>query len=788
MEARLKYLNIFLVAFLFVFPTWVYWHEDGSVQRTPANFGSDSCRELIQRLSNVNLNSPARVMRPAFGFTDEAAAQGKHLQFGFESEYMLSELDGIVTVYGPKAEFGISEADWFNMPVAERSQWVRDHIKDLFPQSRTEGGLVRLKRDADMDFLPDSLIFDDTGNVEFVLDPFDTFEEWYHSIQKLNRTFGEGSQQATISTPPDSFFGRNIEGVDPSKVLDEKIGFFNYYSDYDILQKLSAAARRYEEDPTKRVTRNFEHPFLGPMTSKKQEILHSMLRGNAIGEKYEADRLQRIAGWENSFKYTGGTVYRPDILGERRVIMEVRDAHKNFPLLADRLLRSLYFMQHGTGGMDQLKGLKNFDPFADFEKFPIEVQEELTRLFPNKANPNYDYDPELKKALDVFRNFAYPMRDWSDHLEAFGKTEISDQVRQAQDAYKEKLRAIVGRLRAQEIDDSVASNEIQGALAEFSNSSGIAKAFADYEDEVVFGGNRGVAFNQFVREATIEAGALASSFPEKIWSGPLKERVTLLQQKFPQMMKKMEGVSFSYNNSSGGSRDIFVVSLKDLSQQQKEAFFKEYYEAVSENTVSFPLSSGAGHLYTRLGNKTYDFLSGLSARAYPLPSSKRLETFMELEPDEFMRLRLYVENGTENSQKTIGGFGYQGVERETVGMLNDNRPGSVNPNPPNRFQQIINRVLNRGDGTYTPTGEAHNCTSWLCTAPIGDNGEAIHDLAGAPRSHRIHTNPGWWTSWLVNYGKRDRMPFAFYFTDEGLEEATSSIGQAGKLDWNFDTH
>ena len=152
------------------------------------------------------------------------------------------------------------------------------------------------------------------------------------------------------------------------------------------------------------------------MTSKKQEILHSMLRGNAVGEKYEADRLQRIAGWENSFKYTGGTVYRPDILGERRVIMEVRDAHKNFPLLADRLLRSLYFMQHGTGGMDQLKGLKNFDPFADFEKFPIEVQEELTRLFPNKANPNYDYDPELKKALDVFRNFAYPIRDWSEYL------------------------------------------------------------------------------------------------------------------------------------------------------------------------------------------------------------------------------------------------------------------------------------------------------------------------------------------------------------------------------------
>lgn len=788
MEALLKYLNFILVSFLFVFPSWVFWQDESRVLRTPANFASNSCRELIQRLSNVDVNSSARIVRAAFGYSDEAAAGGKHIQFGFESEYMLNELDGIVTVYGPKAEFGISEEDWFAMPVEARSQWVRDHIKDLFPESRTEGGLVRLKRDSDMDFLPDSLIFDDTGNVEFVLDPFDSFEEWYHSIKKLNATFGEGSQQATISTPPDSFFGRNIDGVNPEKVLDEKIGFFNYYSDYDILQKLSAAHRRFEEDPTKRVTRNFEHPFLGPMTNKKQEILHSMLRGNAIGEKYEADRLQRIAGWENSFKYTGGTVYRPDILGERRVIMEVRDAHKNFSLLSDRLLRSLYFMQHGTGGMDELKNLKSFDPFGDFEKFPTDVQEELTRLFPNKANPNYEYDPELKKALDVFRNFAYPMRDWSEHLRAFGKEEISDQVRQAQDAYKEKLRAIVGRLRAQEIDDTQAANEIQGALAEFSNSSGIAKAFESYEDNIIFGGNKGATFNQFVKEATIEAGALASSFPAKVWSGPLNERVKLLQQKFPNIMKKMSNVTMPYNGNDGGSRDIFVVSLKDLSEQDKAAFFKEYHAAVSENTVSFPLSSGAGHLYTRLGNKTYDFLSGLSARDYPLPSSKRLETFMELESDEFMRLRLYVENGTQNSRETIGSFGYQGVERETVGMLNDNRPGAVNPNPPNRFQQMINRVLNRDDGTFTPSGEAHNCTSWVCTAPIGDTGEAIHDIAGAPRSHRVHTNPGWWTMWLVNYGKRDRMPFAFYFTDESLQDATQKISQEGKLEWNFATH
>src|SRR5690606_36190201 len=157
-------------------------------------------------------------------------------------------------------------------------------------------------------------------------------------------------------------------------------------------------------------------------------------------------------------------------------------------------------------------------------------------------------------------------------------------------------------------------------------------------------------------------------------------------------------------------------------------------------------------------------------------------------PDEFMRLRIYVENGTQNANATLGRFNYSGVERETVGMLNDNRAGAVNPNPPSRFQRIVNRVLNRDDGTFTPSGEGHNCTSWLCTATIGDTGEAIHDIAGAPRSHRIHTNPGWWTMWLVNYGKRERMPFTFYFTDETMEQAQEVISRDGLTNWNFSTH
>jgi len=738
--------------------------------RYPASFASENCLDVIRDLSDIDLTRTSKVLRAPFGFEASNIEEGKQLQFGFESEYMLSELDGIVSVYGPKAEFGISEEAWFDMAVTERSQWVRDHINQLFPEARVSGGLVKLDQDPELDFLPESLIFDDTGNVEIVLDPLDSFEQWYTSIQKLNNRFGNGSMQATISTPPDSFFGRGIDGVDPEITLDEKIGMFNFYSDYDILQKLSAAHTRYVNDSSKRVTRNFEHPFLGPMTSQKQDLLQSLLRGNAIGEKYEPQRLERISNWENSYKYTGGTVYRPDILGEKRVILEVRDAHKNFPLLTDRLLRSLFFMQHGTQGLDTLKNLKSYNPISDFEKLPADVRVGLEELFPNKANPNYEYTDDIKFSLDVFRNFAYPMRNWSEHLTTLQATQIEQQVLEAQHAYLDKLKRVFKQRRNSVIDDEDAARQIEGALAKFSNDSGIAKAFEDYEDQVIFKNNRADDFSDFIYRAQLEAGPLENAFPEQIWDGPLNDRMEFLSGKYSSHMKKFDDVDFNFNGSDGRSRNLYVITFNGMSDTQKQEFLDDYFSAVSLNTVSFPLGESPGHLYTRFGNQTYDFINSVKESEYRLPNSERLEAFMELEPDEFMRMRTYIENSRNSPHSMLGGFDYYGVDGPTVGRLDNNRPGSQD-----------------GD-TFTRSEERHNCTSWICTAPVGDSGQALHDLAGAPRSHQVHTNPGWWSMWLINYGRRERVPFAVLFTDKNLNQIDSMIENKSLKDWDFTPH
>jgi hypothetical protein len=117
-----------------------------------ASFASPACRNLILRLSNISLDQSQGVVRPSFGLNSTNIAEKKHLQFGFESEYTLREIDQIVEVYGPDVRLGVSKEQWLEMPISERSQWVRDNITALFPTSRQEGNFVRLVQEPDMEF------------------------------------------------------------------------------------------------------------------------------------------------------------------------------------------------------------------------------------------------------------------------------------------------------------------------------------------------------------------------------------------------------------------------------------------------------------------------------------------------------------------------------------------------------------------------------------------------------------------------------------------------------------
>ncbi|GAB4013863.1 MAG: hypothetical protein Fur0010_11140 [Bdellovibrio sp.] len=355
-------------------------------------------------------------------------------------------------------------------------------------------------------------------------------------------------------------------------------------------------------------------------------------------------------------------------------------------------------------------------------------------------------------------------------MNALGAQAALPQVEAAQAAYLQRLLDIVGQLRASEIDEAKAKWDIQGALAQFVHDSKIAKAYENYEDNFIF---KPQSQQRFMREIAIETGPIKNMFPEKIWTGPLEERMEVLVEKYPQNIRLIKDVPFKFKDFVSGRRNIYPISISGLSKDQLQNFKKDYLAAVSENTISFPLKEKAGHLNTRVGKDVVDFYFGsnVSKSVYEFPSYSKLEPLFEFEPDEFLRFRQYMENGINNGRELLGASGYDGVKGKTGGRIDMNRAGEFD-----------------SQGNFVPGRESHNCTSWLCTAPVGDNGEAIHDLAGAPRSHEIHTNPGWWTMWLVNYGKKKRSPFAVYYTDGSLDNVEQSIRENGHLKWDFNVH
>jgi hypothetical protein len=106
---------------------------------------------------------------------DPSEHSGWMIQFGFESEYTLDSLAGLLQAYGPAPEFGVSADQWLSLPVAERVAFVKTNLERLFPNTRAMGGLVKISRESSLNFLPPRLLRDSTGNLEIVMKPVNTY-------------------------------------------------------------------------------------------------------------------------------------------------------------------------------------------------------------------------------------------------------------------------------------------------------------------------------------------------------------------------------------------------------------------------------------------------------------------------------------------------------------------------------------------------------------------------------------------------------------------------------------
>lgn len=683
---------------------------------------------------------------------------GWNLQFGFESEYTLKETAKILEVYGPAPELGVSLGQWQAMRPEERMEWIGAHLRELFPSERSPGKLIRLVREEGFDFLPERLILDSTGNVEFVFRPVETLEEWRRNVTMLNERFGAGSMQGTMSTPADAFFARPGSREQVEEAVQSNLGYFNLMNDLDSLEKLEVGATRFAQDPTKEVARSFNHPFLGPINKAKQERLEDFVRANARNEKLARADLDEVSGSDASFKYIGGTAYRPDIDSPYRIILEVRDAHNNLSALTERMLRATFYEQFGRGQFKWAASLPAFDSVADYRKLSGKVQSMLERLFPAKLKPGVDYSEEEKLALQVYRNFAYPLRDWNPHLSQMRMLDLSPRVRSAQEAYVAQLETIAQELSAGTLTPAQASVKVQGALARFAPESGMAQAIRKWQSRNLV---KDKSWNKYIQLAAFEIAPLQGAFPRTVWEGSLEQRIGRLVQKYSDRMSVVEGAKIAQN---GQDRRVLVISTQGMSPQEVQALTRDYTAALARGTVSFPLSEGGGHLYTRMGEQTFDFAGVMSSRGYAgAHLTQRLEPVVALSAEEELRLRFYIENALRNPSEAVGMFHMNGAA--------DARTG---------------RTLRRNQAQSAP---GHNCTSWLATAPIGSsNRQPLFELTGATADIEIHTNPGWWNYHLSANARADRVPVVVYWTPQPLAQAKEAVERGGLTQWNFARH
>ncbi|MFZ4714559.1 MAG: hypothetical protein ACOYL6_12630 [Bacteriovoracaceae bacterium] len=428
---------------------------------------------------NFWIERPGEFRYPKMLKLQDGKAVPTHIQYGFESEYTLDRIDAIMMHYAPDESLGLSRQAWNAMAKKERGDWFRANWKRVFPDFREEGKLVRTSRSPEFDFLPERVIMDDTGNLEIVLSPMDTLEDWFAKINFINEKFGAGSMQGAVSSTFDAIFHT---GPKVSKEVMQKgnFGFFNFTNDLDTLEKMIAGLERYRENPSKLVMRSFDHPWLGPMTKLKRDRLEMMLTANSEGKMLDEKYMKKIGKYANSYKFIGGTAYRPDIIyKKRRIVLEARDCHSDPKCLGDRLLRNSFFLQEGTEKMVGASTFTAFDSVNDFSKLSQKNQNMLRKLFPAKVEAhNADqYVDDALLAVETFRNFSWPLRNWATHVEFFGKPGLDESIRLAQNNYVGRLNEVEARYKAGLITMDKAQAEVQGAVVMFAEESKLYETF-----------------------------------------------------------------------------------------------------------------------------------------------------------------------------------------------------------------------------------------------------------------------------------------------------------------------
>jgi hypothetical protein len=388
---------------------------------------------------------------------DPAAAKALGAQFGFESE--LLSLEEALKCYQPT--FPIS-FNWQEISAAKKSELLEAHLKTL-----RFGEKAKVLENP---LLPD-LHKDDTGNLEWILGPTENFFDLLNEVSKINEKVGNGSYQAMVSFPFDIFFSSNDS-------VNRTLGWLNFFQELDILERAYLGKKRWQS--TKQAPlKTFLHPYLGPMIALRHKYLRKYLRENSQSRFFDSENMAMARSRDHSFKYVGSTAYRPDIAGPHRISLEVRDAHRDLELLKNRVSRILFYWSKNMDLFSAFSTMEPFDSELAFSLFDLETQDWLKSVASKKIPEQVLNFPKPKFTHEVFRNFAYPLRNWHEWIGALGGD--FQRVKNSQGNYILQIRD----LKKQCLSKSESLINLQVLLCDFVIDSGIFAMFRDREEKIV---------------------------------------------------------------------------------------------------------------------------------------------------------------------------------------------------------------------------------------------------------------------------------------------------------------
>jgi len=385
--------------------------------------------------------------------------------YGLECEYPVEEFSEILKSYRPVSAF--TPAQWLARSPREQQTWLAEAAK----QAKDKQKVLTQKENHPL--LPRYVVKDDTGNLELVFPPVQSKRELVAQMEDLKHNFGLGLLQGTISIPSSHFFTSERNSL---------VGWFLFLSENDFLEKLIFNYQKKIADPKAKAGYFLLQPFLGLATSDKIRRLSKLLKYQSQGEFWEPDKLDFISRNASSSKYVGSTVYRPDIAGPERICLEVRDAHRNADLLLQRLERAEFYLQQNLKPFASNLEAEAFKPEEDFEKLPDLLQKFVKQLLPISYPKAVVGFRHAELVYEVYRNFAYPMRNWSSWLQALGvEPQEMRKVDQAKEIYLESLQDLALNFFDQVLEPEHALDKALFCLLKFSADSGIMRWFSDWE-------------------------------------------------------------------------------------------------------------------------------------------------------------------------------------------------------------------------------------------------------------------------------------------------------------------